>query len=187
MKALFSIIFLVLNFTCCAQNHYVYKGSQRYRATSPWDFKVENFPEGLTVQIAKTAQGGLCMLSAHTGFRGTIITGTLVIYLEDGSVIKCLDRKVKDMTNGNSRAIYYLTSNEIQMLTSSRINQLRFAIGSVNGFSTLDGAYMAKNDSSDENMISVPTGGFINGVWQEGISQIDSTTHTEEEVAALVE
>ena len=51
--------------------------------------------------------------------------GDLVLYLEDGSTIKCYDRKLYDYINGASKTYYRLTSDEINRLRNYDIHAVQ--------------------------------------------------------------
>ena len=82
----------------------------------------------LSVSFAKTSTGGLMLLSTSTAFAQMKIAGAVLIYLADGSTIKCTDKGVKDRVDGESKALYYLTDTELYNLSETGINKIRFAI-----------------------------------------------------------
>lgn len=62
------------------------------------------------------------------------IGGTVIVVLQDGSSIKCVDRGRRDQVNGESRALYTLTKAELETLSSIRIAFIRFNVKSeING------------------------------------------------------
>jgi hypothetical protein len=62
-------------------------------------------------------------MMSETKFKGNIL-----IYLDDNSVITCVDRGVKDRVNGNISAVYRLSNNEIEMIKKSNINGIRYSL-----------------------------------------------------------
>lgn len=143
---LFLTFFVFLN--SIAQN-YIYKGSQQFPATPSWEFYCEasQLPY-LEVQIAKTSTGGYLMISVdiHGSDNWEFIGGSAYVYLEDGSVITCIDKGIKDNVNNKSIALYTFTQAEMDKLKKSDIAQIRYSIKSKPGvMGTFAGNYTAKN------------------------------------------
>lgn len=126
---LFGILFhLNIN----AQN-YIYKGNEQFEATNTWRFKLNAYywansnPE---ITIAKHENGGYLMLSIEVPFDFDYIKGNLTIILEDGTIINCIDRGVRDYVDQTATNLYNLTMSEIEKMKNFRILKIRFNINS---------------------------------------------------------
>lgn len=134
MKArlIITIISLFFYLNTNAQN-YIYKGSKQYEATNTWVFSLNAYywansnPE---ITIAKNENGGYLMLSIVVPFSFDIIKGNLTIILDDGTMIKCIDKGIRDYVDETSTNLYFLTSQEIEKMKNSRISKIRFNINS---------------------------------------------------------
>jgi hypothetical protein len=147
-NAVLVLLFCFSSCVCLAQSNYIFKGTQRFKATDAWEFNIENYPHGaLQVQIARSGSTGFILLEVENPF-GEYIVGKITIYLQNGEIISCIDRGVRDRTNGKSRTLYSFTSNEMEMLSASDLSQIRFAIGGVGRYgNSLRESYVAENKS----------------------------------------
>lgn len=60
--------------------------------------------------------------------------GDIYLYLQNGEVIKCLDRKIKGYTDNISSSIYYLTVSEIEKLKNQNITSITFSISHIDNW-----------------------------------------------------
>lgn len=74
-----------------------------------------------------------------------MIKGKIIIYLEDGSIINCIDRGMYDRVNKKSTAVYKLDNSEIKQLEKSNIHSIRYSLKCTN--SSEDGDYMGRNST----------------------------------------
>lgn len=112
-----------------AQN-YIYKGSEQFEATNTWSFMLNGhyWSTDPTIVVAKHSNGGYLMLSIEVPFKSHFIKGNLTIILEDGNMINCVDRNVRDYVDNTSTNLYNLTLDEIEKMKNSRISKVRFNI-----------------------------------------------------------
>ncbi len=123
----------------------IYIGETSYPSTSTWTFSNDYFFKTLDVTVAiHPTTGGFLMLQTSTSFPQERISGTVLLYLADNSVIKCIDRGIKDHVNGKSIALYKFTEEEMKKLAKSRIISIRFSVKS--SFSS--DSYIVKNVKS---------------------------------------
>ena len=122
------LLFCFISFYSIGQNS-IYIGSEKYKSTATWSFKNNgDWMQGpVEVSIGKKSNGGIIMISIKS-FQNEHIKGNLMIYLDDGSVIKCLDKGIYDAVDNKSIAVYYLTPSEIELLKNSDISSIRFSI-----------------------------------------------------------
>lgn len=117
-----------------AQN-YIYKGDNQYEATNTWSFRLNGnyWTSNPEITIAKHENGGYLMLSIVVPFKSDYIKGLLTIFLDDGSIIKCVDRGIRDYVDETSTVLYNLTFDEIEKMKYSKISKIRFNIYRYNG------------------------------------------------------
>jgi len=87
------------------------------------------------------------------------IAGDILIYLTDGTVITCIDRKIFDLADDMATTVYYLTKTELEKMTQSNLKTIRFSLKCFDCFSsTEEGNFTASNKSSiiDYHSESVP-------------------------------
>lgn len=82
----------------------------------------------LKVSIGKDGENGLIILSKNDFSRDLKISGELLIYLDDGSIIRCVDRGVRDRVNSTITTVYFLTASEVNRLKGENINTIRYSI-----------------------------------------------------------
>ena len=143
-KIILFIFFLASHLSGSAQN-FIYKGNQKYQATNSWKFKLngdywKNDPE---FTIAKNSSGAYLMATITVPFKTEYIGGALTIFLKNGVMIRCIDRKIRDHYDGISRTLFQLTKDEVQLLKNSQIRTIRFNM--FTGNPTLNEAFTASN------------------------------------------
>jgi|GEM_PF-3226911 hypothetical protein len=131
----------------------IYIGETSYPSTSTWTFSNDYFLKTLNVTVAiHPTTGGFLMLETSTSFPQEKISGTILLYLANNTVIKCIDRGIKDHVNGKSIALYKFTEEEMKKLAQNRITSIRFSARS--NFSS--DSYIVKNVKSMLDKLSSP-------------------------------
>lgn len=150
MKQLIISASLILGLTLFsnAQNT-LFIGDKTYTSTEKFKLKSNIEYEGhdLNVLIAKKGVTGMIVISADVMTQDVQIRGSILIYLEDNTVITCLDKGKHDFVDNTTTTIYYLTEAEITKLKNSNIRSIRFSLKCPNGFSTEEGNFSASNKS----------------------------------------
>jgi len=151
------IFYLLLLFTVKAQSQNTFFiGNKKYKTTQEWTFQTEaSMDNNPRISVGKDSNKGLLIITAFT--MGIKIGGTLIIYLEDETIITCKDRGINDVTNQECTTVYYLTLNEIESMKKSKIMNIRYNIIS-SQFSK--DSFIAKNvyrDSSISDFINKKT------------------------------
>lgn len=103
----------------------------------------------LDVLIAKNFDGsGFLVLSKKT-MTGVLIKGKILVYLDNGTVISCLDKGKYDYVDETSTTIYYLNKDELEKMKSSNLNTIRYNLkcGSGCDSSGEEGSFTASNKS----------------------------------------
>lgn len=126
MKQTYLIILIFLiSFTSFSQNTFLIS-NKAYQSGEKWSFKCESpIDRSPNVFVAKGINEGLFVISIETTFY-YYIAGDLLIYLEDNTVIKCSDKKIRDEVNYKKTTVYKLTMAEVKKLANSRIVGVRF-------------------------------------------------------------
>ncbi|NNC94016.1 MAG: energy transducer TonB [Chitinophagales bacterium] len=83
--------------------------------------------EGLQILFAKDGSKALIIVRKESLFELTI-SGKLIIYLEDGTVISCIDRGLNDYVDNIASSVYYLTDEELTKMANSNINAIRYKL-----------------------------------------------------------
>ena len=60
--------------------------------------------------------------------QGKIISGKLIIYLDDGTVITCMDRGESYYVDDTAQAVYSLTNEQVNKMKNSNINTVRYTL-----------------------------------------------------------
>jgi hypothetical protein len=103
--------------------------------------------EIVNVVIVKDGEAGMIVLSHENGYGGGLkIKGKVLIYLEDGSIITCIDRGKYDYVDKIATTIYSLTKGEIENLKTSNIHSIRYTLKCIECFSSAgEGDFSAIN------------------------------------------
>lgn len=131
MKKIFFILIIALNYNLKGfSQNYIYQGDNQYKATSTWRFKLNGhyWTGEPTFTVAKHSTGGYLMASIEVPFKSEYIGGTITIFLNDGSTIKCTDKGKRDHVDNQSIALYNFTKAEMEILSKKRITMIRFSI-----------------------------------------------------------
>lgn len=128
-KQLIFIFIILFSLTATSQN-IIYKGDKQFSATEQWVFEcsLEAGIGNLDVQIAKNETGGYLKLGIYSNDNWNYIGGNVSVFLEDGSIINCTDKKIRDEVDGKSIALYSFTNSEMEKLKELDILKIRFII-----------------------------------------------------------
>jgi hypothetical protein len=122
------IIFCVTNIALAQNKNIIYSGSKTYESTPTWSFELNSGYGSLDLAIGKNKKEGVLLLTIGTISKQTYLKGIVLLFLEDGSVIKCYDKGIKDYLDGRSMSLYNLTANEVKTLMKKRIVRVRFSL-----------------------------------------------------------
>lgn len=122
----------------------VYVNENSYKSTRTFNFKLNSIPFGpsgqgiyndkeLKVIIAKKDNIGLLYLEYDDSDNyvydsNTLFKGNILIRLENGKTIKCIDRNIKGYSDKQSTAVYNLSMQEIQQLKLYNILSINFTL-----------------------------------------------------------
>lgn len=157
MKKIVLILLLLYSFAIKVKSqNYFYLNDKKYESTENLPFG--RYKTGLRTEsisgryesiiIAKKNDGsGIIAISAKVSFNDQRIKGKLTIFLENGDLITCVDRRLYDHVDGYAITTYYLTINDIKTLKKYNIKTIRYNIQCLkpDDFSTDDGSYSTMN------------------------------------------
>ncbi len=81
----------------------------------------------LNVLFAKQGTLGLIVVSTKT-INKVLISGKLIIYLDDGTVITCNDTQKSDYVDEIASTVYYFTIKDLIKMKNSNINTVRYTL-----------------------------------------------------------
>ncbi|WP_194974200.1 hypothetical protein [Aquiflexum lacus] len=130
---LFIVVLFVISSTSLYSQNLFFIGENTYQTTDFFDFylKGSSFSSELKIAIGKDNDKGLIILTKQVGhFEDNKISGDLLIYLDDASIIKCFDKGIRDKVNNEATTVYFLTSQEVEKLKQVNINSIRYSLSS---------------------------------------------------------
>jgi len=142
---------ITLSLTTYGQN-FVFIGESSYPSTEKYTLKSNSDKENINdLKLVFAKEGENALIVVSTKLNGAVkIAEKLIIYLEDGSVISCVDRDINDNVDGIAITAYYLTQSELSKLKNSNINIIRYEIVCpvCGQFNSWEGTYSASNRES---------------------------------------
>ena len=126
MKKILFIAFATLFITIPAKGqNLLFIGDQSYPSSETYTLQ-SYYTSDLNVLFAKDKDTPLFVVSMYSG-SGIEINGSLIIYLNDGTVLK-LKQKENDFVDNTSKAVYNMTDDELNQIKSSNINTVRYTL-----------------------------------------------------------
>ncbi len=138
---------LLFTLTTNAQRFF-FLGEKSYPSTKT--FKLQSNSDDsdikdLNITFAKEGASFIIIVSTKT-VSTVRIKEKLIIYLEDGSVISCIDKGINDNVDDIASSAYYLTADELIKLKNSNITTIRYVLKCATCLmSPLEGIYSASN------------------------------------------
>jgi hypothetical protein len=126
---------LFLTLTARGQNLFLF-GDKSFPCTETYSLQPNSASNNLNIVFAKDGTKALIGVSINLRVMiEQIFTGDLIIYLDDGTVIKCKDQGKRDFVDNTAAAVYYLTDDNLNKMKNSNINTVRYALKSSDGYS----------------------------------------------------
>jgi len=128
LKQLFILTLFFFSSYVFSQNH-IYVGTKSYNATSEWSFspvKRTFSDDEILVQIGKSSNEGLLMLTVSSEYGQASITGAILVYLKNGKAIQLLKKIASDYANDKVSVIYSIGANDLKEMRASNIIDIRF-------------------------------------------------------------
>ena len=123
---LISMLFITL--TANGQNLF-FIGENSYPCTESFALQ-SNLEDGedLNVLFAKDGAAAVIAVTIKSYLQGTIISGKLIIYLNDGEVITCMDRGESYYIDDTAKAVYSLTNEQVNKMKNSNIHTVGYTL-----------------------------------------------------------
>jgi TonB family protein len=81
----------------------------------------------LIILFAKDGKTGLLGVIAESSL-GTKFSDKLIIYLDDGTVVTCTQKRATDLVDNLAKAAFSLTSDQLEKLKNSNIHTIRYSL-----------------------------------------------------------
>ncbi len=119
---------IMISFAGSSQGIYV--GEKLYSATNTWGFDIKKSrADKLDISVAKVSKTkGYIMLSTRVPFEFSHIAGTVMLYLNNGAVLKLQNRVASDNVDDESIVVYSISLTQIKSLKESDIKTIRYSI-----------------------------------------------------------
>lgn len=155
MKRILILVILAIGYVIEINGqNLVFVGENSYSSTETFTLKSNSDRDYITdLKLVFAKDGTKCLLVVSSKLVRTVrISGKLVIYLDDGTVIACIDRGIKDNVNDIASSAYSLTNEELSKLKNSNINTIRYQIECAECLSNplYEGNYSASNIGSSK-------------------------------------
>lgn len=144
-------LLLLLPLFAISQNRMQYKENKPYQGTQNWNFISENYAltGNVSVQIAKTENGGILKLAVISTNPTFMIKGTVYVYLADNTILTCTDKGDFESTTDTIVSYFRFSNAEMQQLKKTNIQSIRFNIqGNSKSFGSQIGNFTAINKKS---------------------------------------
>ncbi|MBE0674270.1 MAG: hypothetical protein IH591_06380 [Bacteroidales bacterium] len=130
-------------------------GDKSYPCTETFTLESNSDSDDLSILFARDGTISLVIVSIRPTLK-MFIKNDLFIYLDDGTVIKCVDRGKFDYVDYIAISVYYLSNEDLTKLKSSNINTVRFTVKSDDlALIRLEGNFTASNNG-DNSRIDFP-------------------------------
>jgi hypothetical protein len=129
MKRLAILTLIVISSSYTFSQNQIFIGTKSYEATPSWKFspaKRTFIDDDINIQVGKISTSGIIMLSVASEFGRASISGIVLIYLSNGTVLSMTKKIASDYANDRISVIYSLNSNDINAMKENDIINVRF-------------------------------------------------------------
>ena len=160
---------MILAIICTLETNgqnFAFIGENSYPSTEKFTLKTNSDNENindLMLVFAKDGTKGIIVVSSK--LRKVVkIGGKLIIYLDDGTVISCIDRGINDNVDDIAISAYSLTTAELTKMKHSNINTIRYQIECpvCGPYNSWEGIYSASNKGSSKTDFTSVISEFYN-------------------------
>ena len=155
MKRILLLVILAISFSLETNGqNLVFIGENSYPSTETFSLQSnsdDDYINDLKLVFAK--DGDKVLLVVSSKLASTVrISEKLIIYLDDGTVITCIDKGIKDNVDDIAISADHLTSEELNKLKKSNINTIRYIIKCAECLANplYEGNYSASNKGSSK-------------------------------------
>lgn len=144
------LLFLVflINTNVFAQEQMLLNSKKTIPATEKWKFDAPTYTYSgfINTQIGNNGNGGTLLVEIESSEAQFYIGGTVYLFLEDGNVITCTDKNVRNTSEKMIQAFYLLTPSEINLVKKNKITEVRIRVnGTPTQFSSPTGFFTGHN------------------------------------------
>ena len=150
MKKTLIILFATLFLTQISNaQKFFFIGENSYPSTETFTLQSNSDINDLDILFGKDEARGVIIVSSKL-VSTVIITGKLIIYLDNGTVISSNEEVISDNVDDIASSVYNLTNEDLSKLKNSNINTIRYVIESNNIFAypSVVGNHSASNKGS---------------------------------------
>jgi hypothetical protein len=135
---------LFITLTARGQNLFFF-GEKSYPCTETFTLQSNSNSNDLKLIFAKDGTTAVIGVSIKT-MTEVLISGKLIIYLDDAAVITCDDKGKYEYVDHIASTMYYLTNEQLSKMKNSNINTVRYSLKSSEGrMSPEEGNFSASN------------------------------------------
>lgn len=146
----FCLLFLLIFSSTIAfsQEEMLLNSKKSIPATEKWKFDAPTYSYSgyLNAQIGNNGTGGTLLVEIEASESKFYIGGTVYLFLEDGNVITCTDKNVRNTSEKMIQGFYILTPSEINLLKRNMITEVRLKVNGLQmQFSSPTGYFTGHN------------------------------------------
>lgn len=155
MKKILILVFLAITYTININGqNLVFIGENNFPNSKTFTLQSNSDSDriqDLNLVLVKDGTKRLLVVSAKL-VRTVRISGKLIIYLNDGTVITCVDKGINDNVDDIATSAYYLTIEELAKMKKINVNTIRYKIKCAECLSNplYEGNYSASNKGSSK-------------------------------------
>lgn len=159
------VLSIMISITTKGQ-HFVFIGESSYPSTEQYSLESNSDKENINdLKLVFAKEGPNALIVVSSKLTDVVkIAEKLIIYLDDGTVISCVDRGLNDNVDDIAITAYYLTTSELSKLKRSNINTIRYEIVCpvCGPFNSWEGTYSASNKESSKTDFTKIVAEFYN-------------------------
>lgn len=158
MKKILAILTATLFITLTAKGQNLFFiGEKSYPCTETITLQ-SNSDNGddLNVLFAKDKVIAFFVVSKESPFFKSTFGEKLIIYLDDGKVITCIDRAKHDFVDNKTLAVYNLTNEQLSKMKNSNINTVRYGLKFDLGSLSPEEKYFTASNKGDRTKTDFP-------------------------------
>ena len=130
MKRILILVILATTSIYTNGQNFVFIGENSFHSTETFTLPSNSdnhFINDLNLIFAKDGTKGLLVVSSKL-VSTVLIRGKLIIYLNDGTVITCIDKGINENVDDIAKSVYYLTNEELEKMKKSNIHTVRYEL-----------------------------------------------------------
>lgn len=159
------VLSIMISITTKGQN-FVFIGESSYPSTEQYSLESNSDKENINdLKLVFAKEGPNALIVVSSKLTDVVkIAEKIIIYLDDGTVISCVDRGLNDNVDDIAITAYYLTTSELSKLKRSNINTIRYEIVCpvCGPFNSWEGTYSASNKESSKTDFTKIVAEFYN-------------------------